>query len=251
MDFELLRSIVDQSAGTTLEYHLDMIGEPLLNKEVLKFIEYAAQRDAAVVLYTNLAERDDALIRALGRAHVSRVIVNLSAADREEYARKYGRDALSVVLKNLKLLVEARGNSSHPRVIVSWLQLDGPPPKGLLADEVWVKRPHNWLGTKGLGIEKVPRPWSPKRCTRLWASASVLWDGRVVTCCYDHAARRVLGDLRKQSLFEVWNSEEMWELRRNHRAYDPCKDCVDPDPQLSLRNIKVLMRSWLHKVYSK
>ncbi|MBI4959121.1 MAG: SPASM domain-containing protein [Desulfovibrio sp.] len=52
-------------------------------------------------------------------------------------------------------------------------------------------------------------------CHYPWHSVSVLWDGRVVPCCRDVNADFVLGDLRHQSLVEIWNGPRMTSLRQS------------------------------------
>lgn len=41
----------------------------------------------------------------------------------------------------------------------------------------------------------------------------VLWDGRVVPCCYDFDGKIVLGDLRRESVAKVWNGEKYERFR--------------------------------------
>jgi len=50
-------------------------------------------------------------------------------------------------------------------------------------------------------------------CFQLWAGMSVSWNGRVVGCCGDLNARCIIGDLNRQSILEVWNSEQLRRMR--------------------------------------
>ena len=42
----------------------------------------------------------------------------------------------------------------------------------------------------------------------------VTWDGRVVPCCFDFDAKVVLGDLKTQTMEEIWNGPAYIELRK-------------------------------------
>jgi radical SAM protein with 4Fe4S-binding SPASM domain len=69
-------------------------------------------------------------------------------------------------------------------------------------------------------------------CDKPWTSMTVLWDGRVVPCCFDYDGTYVLGDLRKQSLKEIWGGEKMRYLRQCHRDGNRqdvrlCAQCTD------------------------
>jgi MoaA/NifB/PqqE/SkfB family radical SAM enzyme len=54
-------------------------------------------------------------------------------------------------------------------------------------------------------------------CKFLWEDLFVYWDGTVGVCCEDSAARRIIvGDLKQQSLAEVWMGIKIQELRGLH-----------------------------------
>ena len=57
-------------------------------------------------------------------------------------------------------------------------------------------------------------------CYFPWTSMSVLWDGRVVTCCMDSNGVQVLGDLNSQSIQEVWNGPVLSGVRDYFRKLD-------------------------------
>jgi hypothetical protein len=53
----------------------------------------------------------------------------------------------------------------------------------------------------------------------------------VVPCCTDIEGKLHLGNLREQTMAEVWNGAPMRDLRRAHtegrrRGLDPCDGCV-------------------------
>jgi radical SAM protein with 4Fe4S-binding SPASM domain len=48
----------------------------------------------------------------------------------------------------------------------------------------------------------------------------ILWNGDVVPCCYDFDGRMVLGNLRQQSIAEIWNGAAYGKLRRADEALD-------------------------------
>ena len=80
---------------------------------------------------------------------------------------------------------------------------------------------------------QLARYQSPRvhNCKFLWESVVIAWDGRVVPCCFDYDAKMVLGDLKRSSLAEIWNSPAYVELRRAElegRNCNPlCANCAD------------------------
>jgi MoaA/NifB/PqqE/SkfB family radical SAM enzyme len=54
-------------------------------------------------------------------------------------------------------------------------------------------------------------------CKFLWEDLFVYWNGTVGVCCEDSAARRIIvGDLKHQSLSQVWTGEKIQALRELH-----------------------------------
>ena len=71
-------------------------------------------------------------------------------------------------------------------------------------------------------------------CHYLWKSVVVLWDGRVVPCCRDFDGKITLGDLKRQSLTDIWRGSTLQALRRMHLDGEfentLCDDCFDITP---------------------
>src|SRR5262245_45669083 len=74
-------------------------------------------------------------------------------------------------------------------------------------------------------------------CHLLWRGPLyVRYDGLAFPCCYMYDEPPI-GDLRKQSVMEVWNSPEMVKLRAAHisgdlHEYPVCVNCQAPRPSL-------------------
>lgn len=75
-------------------------------------------------------------------------------------------------------------------------------------------------------------------CRYPWHSVCVLADGRVVPCCRDLNGDLCLGDLKTQSLAEIWNGEAIRELRRRFAANDRnnplCLACREASLEIGL-----------------
>jgi radical SAM protein with 4Fe4S-binding SPASM domain len=128
----------------------------------------------------------------------------------------------------------------------------------LAVDNYELRHPHNWDGSKDLGLVPKAEPIAlplqlyrngrsllrkardfvearpaveHKVCKFLTSELVVLPDGRVTVCCADLNARGVIGDLGVNSLREIFNSDERAAMvnafRRGDKASIPlCKDCA-------------------------
>jgi MoaA/NifB/PqqE/SkfB family radical SAM enzyme len=54
-------------------------------------------------------------------------------------------------------------------------------------------------------------------CIQLWKWITVYYDGRVVLCCADIDANKVIGDLNKKKIKEVWTGEKINSLRESFK----------------------------------
>jgi radical SAM protein with 4Fe4S-binding SPASM domain len=103
-------------------------------------------------------------------------------------------------------------------------------------DEIRFKRDEIQIdGSKIPGVEFKTQRRNP--CHLLWRGPLyVRYDGLAYPCCYMYDEPPV-GDLKKQSLMEVWNSDEMVGLREAHvkgdlSAYPICQTCQAARPSL-------------------
>jgi radical SAM protein with 4Fe4S-binding SPASM domain len=63
-------------------------------------------------------------------------------------------------------------------------------------------------------------------CTRPVESGAVRWGGRVVPCCHDYDGAKVLGNLRTQTLGEIWASDVARRFRADPDATELCQNCA-------------------------
>jgi radical SAM protein with 4Fe4S-binding SPASM domain len=71
-------------------------------------------------------------------------------------------------------------------------------------------------------------------CPSPWGQLTVLYDGRVVPCCEDHAARSlVIGDANRNSLKDIFYGEELRKLRELHMNNRRCDHAVCAKCQLN------------------
>lgn len=57
-------------------------------------------------------------------------------------------------------------------------------------------------------------------CRHPFLYSMILWDGRVVACCIDFNAQLVMGSLRENSIFEIWNGKQYKEFRESMLKLD-------------------------------
>ena len=68
-------------------------------------------------------------------------------------------------------------------------------------------------------------------CWRMWSSAVLTWDGKVVPCCFDKDAQYQLGDAYSEGFTEIWKSPAYSSFRKavitNRKSIDICNNCSE------------------------
>ena len=94
------------------------IGEPLLNRDLIRMIVHLKARGATVLFNSNVITLGPRRRRELIDSGLDELRVSLDATTRATYARVRGVDAYPRVVANLEALAEAKRNAGadHPRV---------------------------------------------------------------------------------------------------------------------------------------
>jgi hypothetical protein len=161
--------------------------------------------------------------------------ISFYGTDDESYNNTMKRLNFQVTFQNIKdfLRIRKEMKRDNPRLILQYLPNETNNAKTAEFRSLWsplidpsvgdclnVSSLHNYGGGRAyncLGKEIVSVCYFP------WTSMSVLWDGRVVTCCMDSNGVQVLGDLNSQSVQEVWNGPVLSGVRNNFRDLDYSK----------------------------
>ncbi len=68
-------------------------------------------------------------------------------------------------------------------------------------------------------------------CFALWRTSVITWDGTVVPCCFDKDANFALGELKENSMENIWLSEPYQNFRQgvlnNRKGLSMCANCTE------------------------
>jgi MoaA/NifB/PqqE/SkfB family radical SAM enzyme len=92
------------------------IGEPLLNRDLPRFVAHLKGRRAQVLFNTNAILLDQKRGDALVSAGLDELRVSIDAITPELYARLRGVDKLPQVLHNLRAFIDRHGGKAQPRL---------------------------------------------------------------------------------------------------------------------------------------
>jgi radical SAM protein with 4Fe4S-binding SPASM domain len=234
IDLDLYKKIVDEAKDFVLEINLFFRGEPLLHKAMPQILKYGKSKGVKLHVNTNATILRESQARMLIENGASKVTISFDGPDKAQYeimrkGAKYER-TLENVRMFLGLVAEYRKNGwDTPYTVMQVIlpydkQSPGPVvPQhmkdvfgGLPVDEWDPLWPHGWAGVmqENGTVEAQPYGENYHPCNWLWKSMAIYWDGRVASCCADFSGDQVIGDVKTQSLREIWNGQGLVKLRK-------------------------------------
>ncbi|MDO8803071.1 MAG: radical SAM/SPASM domain-containing protein [Elusimicrobiota bacterium] len=263
MEFAVFKSIADQYAAAnpagaaTDNFWLHHFGESLLHPELGKFIRYAVSRNVKASLSVNPFLLSPEVSRDLLEAGIRVLYISLDGHDDASFERIRGvKNAFEPSKKNLlaflKLKLELK---SAARVSLSMIDFEENQESIEVMRRFWAQVPGidefkcktfvtwdgeapdvNALAGTGRDSRESRKLHSAVGCLSPWRHMTVAWDGDVLPCCFDYDKKYVLGNVKEQSLAEIWNGERMQSLRKeflsNNVSNRLCRSCAELYPPL-------------------
>jgi len=241
MDLNLYKKIINECAESRkvmlLLLHKD--GESLLHPDLPEMIRYAKEKNAAKIthLSTNGILLDKNMGRRLIESGLDDIVIALDAAKRSTYLEMKGVDRLEEVENNIFDFIETRKklNSRKPFIRAKMIKTGKNNSEVSLfkkkweriTDQVEIAKFTDWPQFK---TNNNLRGNSKKRyaCPILWYSPAINWDGTVSICCMDGDKRRIIGDVTRDSIFDIWRGEKIRAFRQAHLdgKYEVCSNCT-------------------------
>jgi radical SAM protein with 4Fe4S-binding SPASM domain len=170
---------------------------------------------------------------------VDYILVSVDAVKADTYKKiRVGGD-LSKLIVNIDKLIEIRNSTkSKLKIVTQFIVMEENEFEVAQFKNIWVKkgtivkiRPKlswgNTIEAKNLNLEQKDRTYP---CPWLARTVSVQWTGRLAQCDFDYEGEYSPGDIRTQSIKEIWDGEIL-KRRQKHVAGDfthpLCSTCKD------------------------
>ncbi len=232
MSTDMFEFLLDKVMAETKQYDtltFPGMGEPLLDDEIDKKIEYAKSKYPylRVLILTNATYFTPEKFVRFEELGVESVRVSYYGMDQDSYNAVHGiksegtydmvRDnmiKICAMKKNTKILMTyniIKGKNDH--LTQQWIDFwEG------RADLIEVWRPHNWATAVNYRevqenkLDSCGRPFS--------GPLQIQVDGTVNMCCFDYDGKLTFGDLKTQSLAEIFNTPFFQKIRQCHTTGD-------------------------------
>jgi radical SAM protein with 4Fe4S-binding SPASM domain len=246
MDYSLFRKIIDEGKDS-LEFAVPYgAGEPLLNPEIFSMIRYCTDRGVPTGISTNATVLTEDYGRRLIDAGLNFITFAFDGISREifETYRK-GADFDEVRNNILSFLRVKKALHSDIFCIIQMVALKENRKDGPALSRMWKQEGINSIRIKkdevhneGSAIPEDNSARPPRRhpCYQLWRGPMYIhYDGTTFPCCYTYP-EEALGNIKRNTLREIWNSERIVRMREAHvrgdlRDYKACQNCPAARPR--------------------
>lgn len=246
MDFDLYAKVIDEYSTypepvRSKEIELFHFGESLLHPRLSEMVAYASGRDLNMTLSVNAPDLKPELSESLLKAGAFKIIISIDGHDDETYRQIRGpRADFALACEHVEHLIRThRGLDSSTEILVRMIEMN--------ANRDQVEEFVEHWRQEGISTEvREFFPWGepemaelgefrsyPKNmpCPFPWQYLVVQWNGDVVPCCRDYNSEIAVGNVREQTLEEIWNGPACRALRRQHETgffkdNETCRKCL-------------------------
>ncbi|MGQ0506333.1 MAG: radical SAM/SPASM domain-containing protein [Myxococcaceae bacterium] len=234
MELPLFKKMIDEAAELKVpELCPNGFGELLTMRNLHEYLEYVRtkEHDFRVAINTNGFRMTDEKIDLFFRTRVHTLNITLDGATAETFESIRPQLKLAQIEDNiLRLMAQRKARKlDYPKVRVGMIVMQQNEHELPALLEKWRSRvdfvgaggftnragaldASQFATTPGPGAIAPPVPACvlPFRELNIWA------DGKAVLCCDDWNEEQVVGDLRQQSLKEIWHGERLRHARELH-----------------------------------
>lgn len=258
MNTDFFYQVVGEMSDTLLFLILYFQGEPYIHPRFLDMVNFAHRQKIYTITSTNGHFLDENNARLTVESGLDRLIISLDGTTQEVYQSYRKEGSLSRVLEGTARLVAAKKKlrANHPHIIFQTLVLETNQhqipeiyrlAKKLGVDEVKLKTAQFYDYKHGHPLMQADSQYSRyqktpdgtyqlkykllNQCWKMWHSAVVTWDGKVVPCCFDKDAQHQMGDLSHQSFKDIWSNTTYQHFRKailqGRSNIDICTNCSE------------------------
>ena len=254
-NFENLLTQISSTTGYLTFYFQ---GEPYLHPQFLDLVKQANGRRIYTATSTNAHYLNEETARKTVESGLDRLIVSIDGTTQETYSSYRVGGKLEKVIEGTRNVLRWKKelNSATPHVIFQFLvvkpnehQIDEVKSlaHSLGVDEIRLKTAQIYDYANGSPLiptdgrysryrQRSDGTWEVKskllnQCWKMWHSAVITWDGKVVPCCFDKDAHHALGNANETSFSEIWHGKQYESFRsallQGRDQIEMCRNCTE------------------------
>jgi radical SAM protein with 4Fe4S-binding SPASM domain len=237
LSFDIFKKVIDEIGKNLTMIRLYKWGEPMLNKDLLRMIQYAKERGIDIKISTNLSMKmEDDQIEALLRAGLEKIYISSNGASSKSYLKYHVGGDFDLVMDNMKRLVQKKREIPGCHTQLVWLfhvfkhnehEIDAAkelsqkigikikisPMRPDMGKEVFettqkaLERDKEWIPSNPEYTVASTKRQKRIGCILPWTETMINWDGSVLPCCAVYSEKYAFGNILENSFEQIWNNE--------------------------------------------
>ena len=237
MSLDLYKKIIDQIQGNVEAVTLASRGEPTLNRDFSKMLDYSNNKFLAFKINTNASMLNEKLIHSILSTNIQSIVFSVDAAEKETYEKIRVNGKFEKIMRNLELFSDIRRkhySKSKHIVKMSGVKIS--------TDQSINKMEEKFKDIADVIAFVNYTPWESSyenepnnlehACDELWTRMFIWADGKVNPCDYDYKSLLSKWNVKDTLIKNIWNSNDYNSLRDLHlnkqrKTIEPCKRCLN------------------------
>ena len=256
-DLDLYKKTIDELKSTLQHVILYFQGEPLLNRQLADFIEYAHKAGVYTSTSTNAQLLYETTAKELVLSGLDKLIISADGSTQETYETYRVGGQLEKALDGIRHVVrwKCEFKSVTPLIELQFIVLKTNEhqmedmkqiAKMLKVDRLTFKTAQLYNYEDGNKLLTTKSKYArykllpngkyhlkgkqPNRCWRLWNGAVVNAKGDVLPCCFDKESEFSFGNINEKSFAEAWHTKNASDFRakilQNRKKFEMCRNCT-------------------------
>jgi radical SAM protein with 4Fe4S-binding SPASM domain len=254
---QMYQTVVNELHPTLLSLVMYFQGEPYLNPHFTDLVRAAADKSIYTSSSTNAHFLDSDTARKTVESGLSHLIVSMDGVTQASYEQYRVEGDLQKVLQGIRNLVHwkrelksltpfielqfivFRHNQHEVKAVqklgrelgVNHVAIKTAQVYDYQQDEQWIptiEKYRRYMQTQNGFVIK--NKWL-NHCWKLWHSAEITWDGRVLPCCFDKDAQHEMGRIGHKPFRAIWQSTAYHKFRskliQGRKEIEMCRNCTE------------------------
>jgi len=229
IEFEHYKKIIDEGVRYGLSsVEFNGINEPLLNKDIHKYIQYAKQKGILMTsLHTNALLLNKDMSEKIINSGLTLIIFSIDAFSKETYKKIRKNNGYEKVIKNIDILLKMKQEkrSDYPLTKVSFAENKINYTELNDFIRFWKHRVDDYSVSSFcnpfIGKQRYQEIENKYRlkdfdlnfCYEPYQRLFIRNSGEVVPCCSFFGGEMILGNIYENSIYKIWNNKKTKEIR--------------------------------------
>ena len=238
MDLELFKKVIDDAENIGIQaVTLSGRGEPTLHPRLGDMLDYCKGKFFDLKMNTNATRLNETLMHKIIEAGVTDLVFSVDSYEKDEYERIRVLGKFDEIVTNIKKFKEINDRYSDSKCAtrISGVKIDKKQNieeftkfwNNYVDHVVMVEMSERW-DTYNNQVEHA----GIQPCNFLWGEMYVWYDGKCNPCDVDYKSELLVGNIKENSIKDIWNGELYKKLRSSHLSGKrnecfPCDRCTN------------------------